>query len=67
MSSQVTGRLSSGDTIFSRGGYGRYDLPTGNVTELVQSIKKLLSYQENCEIYSGHGEVDTILNVKKFF
>ncbi len=49
-------QLFSGDTIFSNGGIGRTDLPGGDSTALVNSIK-LLTTLDIDVIYPGHGEV----------
>lgn len=48
--------LFSGDTVFSSGSFGRTDLPTGNIYELVDSLKKLsrLDVEILCP---GHGDV----------
>ncbi len=47
--------LFSGDTLF-KGVYGRYDLPTGNQDDIMNSIKnKLLVLPEDTLIYPGHG------------
>jgi len=45
--------LFSGDTVFSQG-YGRYDLPGGNLESLRNSITRLKELDVN-ELYSGHG------------
>lgn len=45
--------LFSGDTIFSNGGVGRSDLPTGDKDDLVESIRKLTDYDIE-KIYPGH-------------
>ncbi len=48
--------LISGDTLFA-GSFGRYDFPTGNYRELMESIKdKLLSLPEDLKVYPGHNE-----------
>lgn len=58
--------LFSGDTLFLRS-IGRSDLPTGNQTELINSIKnKLYVLDENIEIYPGHGGKTSIGYEKKF-
>jgi len=51
--------LFSGDTLF-RAGHGRYDLPGGNVQELVKSLNMLLSLPGDTVVYPGHGEKTTI-------
>jgi len=53
------GVLFSGDTLF-RAGHGRYDLPGGNVQELVKSLNMLLSLPGDTVVYPGHGEKTTI-------
>lgn len=47
--------LISGDTLF-RDGYGRTDLPGGNMEQLVQSLGKLWTLPAGTRVYSGHGE-----------
>lgn len=52
--------LFSGDTLF-RGTWGRTDLPTGNLKEIMQSItNKLLILPEDTIIYPGHGKPSMI-------
>jgi len=47
--------LFSGDTIF-KGTWGRTDLPTGSLTEIMQSISnRLLVLPDDTIIYPGHG------------
>ncbi len=58
-------RLFSGDTIFC-GSYGRTDFPTGDMSQLIDSIlHKLLVLDEDLEVYSGHGEQTFIGDEKK--
>lgn len=56
-----------GDTIFAGGGFGRWDLPTGNLNKLRASIKRLSSLPEETLIYSGHGEPTTVKEYKSDF
>ena len=51
--------LFSGDTLFC-GSIGRTDLPTGNQTEIEQSLKKLTTLNEDIIVYPGHGPSTTI-------
>jgi hydroxyacylglutathione hydrolase len=49
-----------GDVLFA-GSVGRTDLPGGSTEELMESIKsKLLTLDDEVEVYSGHGPVTTI-------
>ena len=56
-----------GDTVFSGGGYGRFDLPSGNIIELKSSINKIHSLSENTLLYPGHGEATTVREHKEDF
>lgn len=59
------GMLISGDTLF-KGTYGRCDLPTGNIQDIVKSIKmKLYELPSSTTVYPGHGEFTTIGNEKQ--
>ena len=52
--------LLSGDTLF-RGTWGRTDLPTGDVNQIMNSItNKLLILPEDTIIYPGHGKSSMI-------
>jgi glyoxylase-like metal-dependent hydrolase (beta-lactamase superfamily II) len=52
--------LISGDTLF-KGDIGRYDLPTGNGNQLVESIcNKLMVLEDEVAVYPGHGPSTTI-------
>lgn len=46
--------LFSGDTVFSDGGFGRYDFPGGSLEQLKNSIEKL-SLLDVEGLYPGHG------------
>jgi len=49
-----------GDVLFA-GSIGRTDLPGGSMEQLLSSIKnKLLTLDDDVEVYSGHGPVTTI-------
>ncbi|MGL5984799.1 MAG: MBL fold metallo-hydrolase, partial [Cetobacterium sp.] len=52
--------MISGDTLFRRS-YGRYDLPTGNLSQLQKSLKKICeNYPEDTIVYSAHTEPTTL-------
>lgn len=50
------GLIFTGDTIFS-GTWGRTDLPTGSIEEIMDSItQRILVLPENTIVYPGHGK-----------
>lgn len=53
------GFMFDGDFIF-RGTIGRCDLPTGNMDEMTESLKKMAKYSERTILYPGH-EASTTL------
>jgi len=46
--------LFSGDTLF-QDGYGRTDLPGGNESQLIASLKRLFAMDREIDVYPGHG------------
>lgn len=57
--------LLSGDTLFCCG-YGRTDLPGGNMEQLIQSLERLFQLPANTDVLSGHGETTTIGHESKY-
>ena len=57
-------KLFSGDFIF-KGTIGRTDLPGGNFKEMQESIKKILEFKDELEIYPGHGQSTNLSNERK--
>ena len=56
----------SGDTLFA-GSIGRYDLPGGSLSELVNSLKNsLLTLPDHVKVYPGHGPVSTIGEERRY-
>jgi glyoxylase-like metal-dependent hydrolase (beta-lactamase superfamily II) len=51
--------LIGGDVLF-KGGMGRYDLPGGDLSTLMQSLKKLSTLPPETKVYPGHGPTTTI-------
>ena len=51
--------LLSGDTLF-RMGYGRTDLPGGNMMQLIDSLQHLFELPADVTVYPGHGEPTSI-------
>ena len=56
--------LFSGDTLFFES-YGRYDLPGGNMIEIVRSAKKLFAL-DNLTVYTGHDKNTTIEHERRY-
>jgi glyoxylase-like metal-dependent hydrolase (beta-lactamase superfamily II) len=55
-----SGSIFVGDTLFA-GSIGRYDLPSGSLEQLMNSIKtKLLVLPDATRVFPGHGPVTTI-------
>lgn len=58
--------LISGDTLFEES-VGRTDLPTGDMQDLVESIRtKLYVLPDNTQVYCGHGGSTTIGHEKRY-
>jgi glyoxylase-like metal-dependent hydrolase (beta-lactamase superfamily II) len=53
------GCIFTGDTLF-RLGAGRTDLPTGNYSQLLGSLKRLYQLSGDYKIYPGHGKASTL-------
>ena len=54
-----------GDTLF-RGGYGRYDLPTGDLEALTVSIRAVLfALPDDYRLYPGHEDATTVAEEKR--
>lgn len=51
--------MFTGDFIF-RESIGRYDLPTGNFSDMIKSIERIKEYDKDIVIYPGHGEATTL-------
>ena len=55
----------TGDTLFA-GGIGRTDFPGGSMSEMRNSLKKLMELPLNLLVYPGHGEISIIVEEKKY-
>ena len=53
--------LITGDTLFD-GGYGRFDLFSGNAHDLMRSLEALKERPGHLPIYPGHGDSTTLEN-----
>lgn len=59
--------LFSGDTLF-RGTWGRTDLPTGSIVDIMNSItNKLLKLPDDTIVYPGHGKSTMIKEEKPIY
>ena len=59
--------LFSGDTLF-RGTWGRTDLPTGSIEDIINSItKKLMILPDETIVYPGHGKSTMIREEKPIY
>lgn len=56
-----------GDTVFAGGGFGRWDLPTGDLSELKKSIRRICELNGDTVLYSGHGECTTVKKYNEEF
>lgn len=59
--------LFTGDTLFADGGYGRFDLPTGDAATLRDSLARILAISGERCIYAGHGPATRLSEEKKHF
>lgn len=48
--------LLSGDTVFAGGGVGRFDLPSGSLRDLINSLERLSKIKVD-KLLPGHGEI----------
>ncbi len=60
----VEDALFSGDTLFCES-IGRTDLPSGNLSDMRASLKKLLALDVDYRVYTGHGEFTSISYEKR--
>ncbi len=53
--------LFDGDFIF-KDSIGRCDFPGGNIKQMEESLRKIITYPKDMKIYPGHGEETTLIN-----
>jgi len=53
-----------GDFVFKES-VGRVDLPGGNYQKMIESLKKIKEYDDNIDLFPGHGDKTTIGHEKK--
>ena len=61
----VANYVFTGDTLF-QGSVGRCDLPTGSMSKLTASVKKLYALNGDYTVCAGHGEDTTLENERKY-
>ena len=64
-SSHLSPFILSGDTLFCMG-YGRTDLPGGNMGQLINSLEHLFTLPADTIVYPGHGDFTTIGAEKRY-
>ena len=62
---QAEDALFTGDTLF-RGSCGRTDLDGGSMEEMMTSLQKICSLEEDLEIYPGHMDPSSLFREKNF-
>ena len=68
VSYKIGDALFCGDTAFAGGGYGRCDLPGGDIDALEKTLIKLITHlPENTVFYPGHGATTTLKDLIYYF
>ena len=67
VSYKIDDHLFVGDTVFAGGGYGRCDLPGGDVDALEKSIIKLITREDECTVHPGHGDKAKLSEIIRYF
>ena len=63
---KIDNEILTGDTLFNYG-VGRWDFPTGSLSDLKKSVVSLIDSQDDCcNIYPGHGDLSTIGYERKY-
>lgn len=61
---RVENEMFTGDTLFA-GSIGRTDFYSGDYKQIEKSLNKLSKYEDNINIYPGHGPKSTLGNEKR--
>ena len=56
--------MFTGDFIF-KGSIGRCDLDGGNINDMMDSLKRLKTYDKDITLYPGHGDFTTLKEEEK--
>ncbi len=60
----IDNKLFSGDFIFNNS-IGRYDFPYSNAEQMRESLEKFLTWNEDWEVYPGHGGATTVFKEQR--
>ena len=63
VSYQIGDKIFCGDTVFANGGYGRCDLPGGDIDALEKTLIKLITHITDGVFYPGHGATTTLREI----
>ena len=68
VSYKVGNKIFCGDTVFAGGGYGRCDLPGGDIDVLEKTLIKLITHMPDDSVfYPGHGASTTLKELIYYF
>lgn len=67
VSYHVGDNVFCGDTVFAKGGYGRCDLPGGDINTLEKTLIKLITHINDAVFYPGHGESTSLKDLIYYF
>lgn len=68
VSYKIGNTVFCGDTVFAGGGYGRCDLPGGDIEVLEKTLIKLITHlPEDTVFYPGHGPITTLKELIYYF
>lgn len=68
VSYRICNSVFCGDTVFAQGGYGRCDLPGGDIEVLEKTLIKLITHlPEDTVFYPGHGDKTTLKELIYYF
>lgn len=68
VSYKIEDKIFCGDTVFAQGGYGRCDLPGGNIEQLEKTLIRLITeLPSDMTFYPGHGPSTTLKELVYYF
>ena len=67
VSYRIGDKVFCGDTVFAKGGYGRCDLPGGDIAKLEKTLIRLITHLTDATFYPGHGESTTLQELIYYF